>query len=171
MKLTQCMAAFALSMAFLVNGTTQTRDVRRSPPFSIALKASSNSYKLGEPIRLSLTITNTSQSTIGLIAGPGMVRLEQHFVVVAVGPDGKVVQEREYGLQIHGKTQTIHNRGSGSSYMEAVAPRESVYHEIDANKLYDFSIPGTYDLYVQRDYEADSSLLVKSNHIKVVVVE
>ena len=99
-----------------------------------------------------------------------MSNLESHFYVIAVGPGGKLATERKYALRIHGKpSPPSHNLGSGSSYMEAVAAGESVYHEIDANKLNDFSVSGTYDLYVERDYEADSSLLVKSNHIKIVL--
>lgn len=171
MKLIQGMVALTLFVVYLGHGFAQARNLRATPPFSIGLKALSDRYKVGEPITLGITMTNTSQSTIGLITGPGMSNLESHFYVIAVGPGGKVAAERQYALLLHGKVPRprSHNLGSGSSYMEAVLAGESVYHEIDANKLNDFSAPGTYDLFVERDYEADSSLLVKSNHIKIVV--
>ncbi|MFZ0746974.1 MAG: hypothetical protein WAM85_21395 [Terracidiphilus sp.] len=171
MKLRNCIAAFAFPAVLVVNCSAQITSAHVAPAFSLALKSPSQSYKVAEPITLGLTITNISKSAIGLEAGPGMGQLERHFFVVAVGPDGKAVQERQYGLRVHGKAPRSSIPRLGSSYMEAIAPGESVHHEIDFNKLYDFSEPGTYDLYVQRNYEAESGLLVKSNHIKIVVIE
>jgi hypothetical protein len=171
MRSRHSIAIFALFMLLAVCCRSQDSNAHVAQPFSMALKSPSESHKVGEPITVGITVTNISKSVIGFEAGLGARQLERHFFVIANGPGGKAVEEREYGLEIHGRSRKNFGPRLGSSYMETLEPGKSVYHEIDVNKLYDFSVPGTYELYIQRDHEADSGLLVKSNHITIVVVE
>jgi hypothetical protein len=171
MKVKRCVTVFAFVIGLLANCTAQMRDVPVSPPFTIVVQSSSSVYKIGAPIVLGITITNVSQSAIGLEAGPGSEKLESHFFVVAVRADGETVQEKPYGLQVHGKGPRFSgpHLGGGSRYIEEIAPGKSAYHEIDANKLNDFAEPGTYDVYIKRNRESAPNLFIESNHFRIVI--
>ena len=165
--MTKFSAVICLLLGLIVSGNAQTPQPP-AEPFSLTLRADQQQYKSGEKIRLDITITNTSQTQIRMLSGPGSAMAEEHFELIGTDPKGSPIRETHYGLEAHGKVPN--HLSGGSRYAEDIPPGGTLHQKLNANLLYSFTEPGQYSFYIKRLYEKDNRTVVKSNTISITIV-
>jgi hypothetical protein len=138
--------------------------------FSTSISVRQSTIKLGSPIRLTVTVQNTSAQRINIsIVDPP----ELQFHVNVANAQGTPASLTEFGRAVRGESGGgigfsggAIRRGSGPcAGPTCLNPGESQKFEIVANKSYDFSQPGKY--YIEVEPVGDP--MAKSNSIMVTV--
>jgi hypothetical protein len=139
--------------------------------FSLSIAAPSEPVKSGVELRLSVTVTNTSDRTIGFIRSPGLLPEEGYRYEIEVrDAGGHPAPSSAHMRDLKNKTTATFE----SNVARWLKPGESFVDEIDVTKFYDLSQPGKYTISVARPIPPAQNLgegKVKSNSITVTVVQ
>jgi hypothetical protein len=172
----------------LVAATAGSEQQPSKPSFAISLKMPSSETRVGMPVQLKLSLTNTSNHDIhfyeNVVSGPGFrnQRLRQMYIQVRDVND-KPVAESEYGKAIHGRgtprPQVVeHSSTPGRSQADTVSrgvisgidPGQISTEETDLTKEFDLSKPGKYTVQALR-FDPASGQTVMSNKITFTIIE
>lgn len=137
--------------------------------FSLTVAAPSEPIKSGAELRLLVTVTNTSDRSIGFIRSPGVPPDEGFRYEIEVrNAQGRSAPPSAYLRDLKNKpTASFESRQA-----RWLKPGESFVDEIEVTKFYDLSQPGKYTVAVARDIPPGQNLgegKVKSNPVTVTV--
>jgi hypothetical protein len=144
---------------------------RLKPSFSVALSAERKEAKIGSPIPLKLTMTNTSGHDLHLSVRvlqakalnyvPVTVR---HMDVQLYDSEGNPVPLTDYGRTVRGQCGEC----GGSGTRDDLKPGESLNEEADLSREFDIKKPVRYTVRAQR-LDEDSKFQVKSDLVTLTV--
>ena len=141
------------------------------PLFSLTLATPTAPLKSGAELRLLVTVTNTSERTIGFIRSPGEIPDEWFRYKVHIHNEaGQSAPASGHARELKNK-QTFDFQ---SSYARWLKPGESFADNVEITKLYDLSQPGMYTISVEREFPPAQNLgvgSIKSNTITVTVTK
>lgn len=141
------------------------------PLFSLTMAPPSAPLKSGAELRLLVTVTNTSDRTIGFIRSLGQIPDEWFRYKIRVHNEaGQSAPVSAYVRELKNK-QTLDFQ---SSYARWLKPGESFVDNVEITKCYDLSLPGTYTISVAREFPPAQNLgtgYIKSNTITVTVTK
>ena len=132
-----------------------------SAVYSLTISSPVNAVKPGEPIRISITLTNLTKAETALVfyrAERTEQMLGYHFVV----------RDEHGGLLSMKNANVSAPQMSRKYYTVSVAPGESLKHTVELSEIHDLTKVGKYDIQVQKLDEA-RQIIVKSNSIIVAV--
>ena len=139
--------------------------------FSLTLAAPTAPLKSGAELRLLVTVTNTSDRTLGFIRSPGEIPDEWFRYKIQIHNEaGQSAPPSAYVRELKNK-QTL---GFQSSYARWLKPGESFVDNVEITKLYDLSQPGTYTICVSREFPPKQNLgtgYIKSKVITVTITK
>lgn len=162
---------WVLSAVLVLAATCVGRAQSGQAAFSLHLSSQQDSLKLGDSIRLVITIRNISERPLDLpVDNPP----ERQFQFTVVDSDGAPVPLTESGRAVRGETPAGLG-GSGAGIGKAkpgfgIKPGETRDIQIVLNKTVDFREPGKYTVYVRRD-DPGSKTTVESNAVTVTLTE
>jgi len=149
-------------------------------PFSLTIKAPQTTVKLGSPIVLTLTLTNTSDRPLPyggteLVDGVALRKID----IKVYDSDGKPVPETERGMAVHGRPRPHSGPprpgpggGPGTAVVD-VKPGGTLQEQADLSKEFLLTQPGKYTVQAGRtDYPTPfraDDVLVKSNTITFTI--
>jgi hypothetical protein len=139
--------------------------------FSLHLSSQQSTLKLGDSIRLVITIKNISEKALDLpVDNPP----ERQFQFTVVDSHGSTVPLTESGRAVRGETPAgLGGGGAGIGKANpgfGIKPGGTRDIQIVLNKTVDFREAGTYTIYVRRD-DPSSKTAVESNVITVTLTE
>jgi hypothetical protein len=118
-----------------------------SPPLAISISGPSAPVKVGEPIRIAVTETNTSNLTLlssdAGEAGDG----EMIFHVEVRDERGNSVEKTSYGIALYGKDGTGIPHGISSRSFH-IDPGDILKKNIIVTNLFKINAPGSYSILV-----------------------
>lgn len=158
--------AVVVCLAGTESSHAQTASVE--PSFSIAITAAKQTVKLGDDIRITVTLTNSS---------PRQMYLENERNDPA--QDYMVSVQDENGKRPMFTKDFSTPRELSSSYFEEIKPGDGLKSEIVLNAIYDISTPGKYTVQLWKAIRPNLFAgaapamqgVVKSNTITVTVVK
>ena len=120
--------------------------------FSISLSVANGSVKLGSPMNITVTVTNTSKSDIGLRSGPEPAYRFFHFIL---RQQDQELPKTAFHRALRGENlkEDPPRIVGGSSIMFTLEPGHSVNFTLDLQRLYNITKPGSYTLIAERDDE------------------
>jgi len=132
------------------------RAVAGEPDCSLILSAAKTTMKVGEDLKVEVTMTNSTDHDVFYKADfpPFMIEVRDN--------DNKKVSETEYGRKVHGK-----NRPGGSYFAMPMHPGESIRRQPVLSQEFDLSQPGKYSIQAIRQVD---DMVVKSNMVSITVV-
>jgi len=140
------------------------------PSVKIALSTSATQFKLGEPVRLDILLTNISGHPIFVGKEIGINGANEYDVFV-VNDHGKSAPTTAYYRFIKGRRRPGDPKFFYSSHSRAillVSPDQSVKSQIDLGKVYKIDQPGIYKIWVERQDEISNQKL-KSNTMTITM--
>jgi hypothetical protein len=123
------------------------------PSFSLEIKAEKTTAKIGDRLKVEVTITNTDSEDI-FYDGFG--------------------HQQEFGLEVRDETGTEVARrlgagwSGGSSFAAALHPGESIHRSARLDKEFELDKPGNY--FVQATRGVSKTNLVRSNTITITII-
>jgi hypothetical protein len=179
---TSCLI-FSMLIWFTGPALAQDRE-RAQTQLTITISAPMTTVKAGAAVPLRLTLTNTSDSPLGVqafgVEAPpyGVVRLRDLDIQIR-DSDGKPVAETQFGKLIHGRyvppreVKPDHSRplrpgpGGSRALASVIEPGQTLIEESDLAKEFDLSMPGEYTVQGMRRDKAGK--LVESNVIRLTI--
>jgi len=153
---------FALVLA-IVFGSVCSPGQQRQVPFSVVIRAPENEIKSGSDIVVDVTITNTSDSAIGL-----EVMEISPYVAIVREANGLLAPETELGRKLKQRQRDrIDPNWAGSRIGSGLQPGESVHAKCIVSERYDMNAPGRYSIQVERLWGRSA---VPSNTVNVTVI-
>jgi len=138
-----------------------------SPPFSITIDAPEGTAKLGSPLEITITLTNTSgKSALFYFDNGNNPAFDYTFKVE--NQQGQEPRKTKYFRATMAQdndqpgTVIVHSFG-----LRSVKADGTFTESVDLFKLYDLQ-PGKYSVYVER-IDPDTKTIVKSNTITIAV--
>ena len=119
-------------------------------PFSINMTTSADLVRIGNPVEITMAITNTSGQSRAISVGDA-----EAYVFNIIDQTGRRI------------TQKFPSSG-GTIAMGSLKPEQTIIETVDVDKLYDLAAPGSYHIQVQRNLGGD---IITSNVITVTVTE
>lgn len=139
-----------------------------TPRLSIEISAPKETFAVGAPIALDLTVTNVSDRdltwTMSVLRG---VRLRLLDIKVW-DAEGKIVPETEFGATVHRRHPSQWGANSSAVWF-SVAPHHSTSEKADLAKEFDLAAVGTYTVQAF-GVDAANRLAVKSNVLTFRIV-
>jgi hypothetical protein len=164
------LTAIPMLLLFAGSGIGQN-EPRIKPSFSVTLSAERREAKVGSPMPLKLTMTNTSEHDLHLSVRilqakalnyvPVTVR---HIDVELYDSGGNPVPRTDYGKTVRGQCGEC----GGGGTRDDLKPGESLNEEADLTKEFDIKKPGSYTVRAQR-MDEDNKLQVKSDLITLTL--
>jgi hypothetical protein len=139
-------------------------------PLSITLSVAKDSFEVGAPIEVTITLTNTGKTDVVWESERPDPAYRNFWFSLKV-KDVADIPTTAYHRKIRGKQfpEDPIAVQSGSSQFATLAAGHSVNFVIDLTKLYQLELPGTYTLVVGRDNESNKAKLqCKPLEIRVV---
>lgn len=137
--------------------------VSRQP--AIIITSQSATYVSGQPVRIQVSLRNTTDRGFTIIQSVGGGSGEQYYSVSVIGPDGKPAALTAYGAVV-----LKHIPVAGSRIMRTVKPGGTAKAEyVTVSRLFDMTAPGTYVVQVSRPSPSDSAVILKSNRLAIEV--
>ena len=138
-------------------------------PYSLVLKAKESVVEAGRPIRLDITLQNTSDRPINIMnATKNPEEADMFFDIHVLDEQVRIPHDQETKL---GRKSRTHKDDPGETtiYVGSEAPFQlkahgTVKYEVKLNRKYDLKRPGKYVVQVETHFEGVS---VKSNSITV----
>ncbi len=132
--------------------------------FSLSV-AAAGPLKLGSPLLVNVTLTNTTPNSIPLFSGP-----EYHLFRVSVTLSGSELHRTAMHRWLRGQPDPDDppQSDTGTKVPFDFPPGKSYTVSMDLSKLYDFPKPGTYTVAVSR-YDEVQKMDVKSAPIQITV--
>jgi hypothetical protein len=136
----------------------------QSAEFSLAISLPTTDVTLGEPVPLTIVMTNITNQNIEWGRSPNEKR--PAFLIKVLNQQDQLVAQTDYGKEMSG---TPKGRGPifGSYWADILPPGKSVSAKIMLNKEYEINAKGTYRIQVER--VAPSGIHVTSNEIVLSV--
>ncbi len=171
----------------VVLGGAQERQ-RPKPSFTIAITTPVSEIRVGTPVLLDITLTNTSDHNVSfyetIINGPVFTseRLRQIDIHVS-DVSGKLVGETEYGKTIHARSvkrpqvvkrsdtpaEPPDTRGRRGVF-SGIGPGETCREQSDLSREFDLTKPGTYIVEALR-LDPVSGQTILSNKLTFTIIE
>jgi len=153
---------FASCATLLVSADKQLFSLNIAPP--------SGPLKAGAELRLLVTVTNTSDRTIGFISSLGLVPENSYLYEIEVlGPLGNSAPPSDYVRNLKNKP-TADFRSEVAHWLK---PGASFVDQVTVTRFYDLSEPGKYTIALAREIPPAQNLgkgKVRSNSITITVV-
>jgi hypothetical protein len=140
-----------------------------SPTFSISLHAAQSTAIVGAPVKMDITLTNTSKSVI-VVAQDKSRKGDFTYAISVRDAAQKEAPWTDYHRALNGESTTtpmIIVSGGGPHRLE---PGESMVDTLEINDLYDLRMPGKYTVQVERTDSASKNL-VKSNLVTLTITQ
>lgn len=174
MKIRICvtlMAASATLIAIVMGTTAHTNGVKiisdsRGEPsegFNLSARIENKQFKLGEPIVLNLTIRNITKQVLYLTE----TNPYSDYQLIVKSERGERVRLTEFGQRSSNNKEDFRVIGV------KVKPGEERHDSIEATRLYNMTVPGTYTMIARRvirSRKGRESAEVVSNVVNVLVV-
>jgi hypothetical protein len=142
---------------------------RPQPSFSLTVSGPHQDFKVGSPIALKVTLTNTSDHDIsGVIIpnGESKTKLMRTIDLKVYDSSGSLVPETPHGRKIRGREMTVVS--TAVSY--GIKPGKSTVEDADLTEEFELHKPGKYTVQAER-LDPYSKERVKSNAITITLVE
>jgi hypothetical protein len=175
----RCAIAILAAAPLFCLAKTQTTTPPKAP-FSLALKPEQNIFSLDEPVKLSVTLTNTSDHAItvwvenpsaqagGVISGQGGFVYKFHVL----DEKGRVPGDTRFGKALRGLSdpayltdETPIKRSGGWTTLQ---PGKTLTNTLTVSTVFDFKEPGKYRIDVER-FDDESKSFVRSNSTTVTI--
>lgn len=135
---------------------------------SVTLAALKNTVRLGSPIKVRVTVTNTSGKNVALARSLGDEEAEFNFDFRVIDSRGKKAIESEHRKQVKGEGSSAVTH---SNQIVPLRPGEAITEMTDISKLYDLGHSGVYKIRVNRTLPAElGGGTVLSNQIRITIV-
>lgn len=139
------------------------------PAFSITVQGPQTAAKLGEPVKIDITLTNISDRALGVhleLEG----RSEITYEVFMEGLRGGEAPTTAYLRAVRGQHLPSDPDGviAYSTKIWLIQPGKSATTHMDLTKLYEIKEPGTYKVWVARKDKV-SGIKVQSNALTISV--
>jgi hypothetical protein len=137
------------------------------PGFSIFVNASPTPYKLGEPVQITVAVTNITNHDIGWRSE--RIRESQYMACrYELEQNGHEVETTFFHRKITGKNRVgdPNEVYAGSSIVIPKPPGKMFEMEIDLKRLYEITEPGEYTLHVSRHDEVTKTT-VQANVVTI----
>jgi len=133
--------------------------------FSLVISTPHTTVRAGEPVPLTIVMTNKSDHDTGYGRVLGGIP-SSIFDVYVLNKNNRDVPETAYGQKRHGTApgELI----GGSVFGFKLPPGNSMHEDLMLNKEWDISESGTYKIHVER-FDPPSNMTVKSNVIVLTV--
>jgi hypothetical protein len=138
---------------------------------AISLKIKEFARSSTKPFRLSIqvTLTNISSRDVTIIR-----EIRGRDICLDVRKDGHLAPETRFGMIAHGSAEANRIEPSPSERTGAlidttISPGKDLSWVVDVTSFYDLGNPGIYSIVAQEPDPENSSLVVKSNMIKITV--
>ncbi len=134
------------------------------PPFSIKIRLLSEVVKLGSPVTIEVTKTNTSNHDLSSMS-------ESEFSIDVNDKNGSPAPETEaVRRQKEAQKEAQWTRSSGSVMGNPLRPGDSDRRIIGVDRYYDMDQPGKYTIQLRGGLHIDGNdYIVKSNTVTVTV--
>lgn len=136
-------------------------------PFTITISAYHETVKVGETIRLHVSLINISDQTLVFRRSVSPYTAEHHYSVQIHEKNGKDVLETEYGRHVR-----LHQL-IGSDTAALLKPGEKLEEDIVLSTVFDLTSSGEFEVQLTRPVseEPNEKETVKSNIITIIVTE
>lgn len=181
MKWTKIVGALGLLVGSCCLAPTQAKAAAQSPSdpasaFSIVLNGPASPVPLNWPVRVTWTVTNTSDGDVHW-AFPKSTSKDAGYLLFSylLEKDGHEVEATFFNRKLTGRVRPSDPPLSSSDLKRDTillphSPGKMFDMAIDLKRLYEITEPGTYSFQVSR-YDDVSRTLVKSNPVKITVTE
>jgi hypothetical protein len=133
-------------------------------PFTIAIKVTNGALRVGDEVRIHVTLENVSSKQIMIRRTPSPAQAEEHYAVRVRYADGKDVPRTEYG------TAADSRQFAGSKIKVRLMPGETMEEDTVLSKQFNLSSPGEYTVQLSRPVSDDlKDGIVKSNKLTVSI--
>src|SRR5436305_4905877 len=132
---------FAFSIALAHSPTA-------AQPYSLSVSATSPKAVMGTPVKIAVTLENTSAEDFALAKSKATERGELTYDVAVVTGTGAAVPLTEYGKALHGEPTTDLIIIRSSVEERTLKPHEKIVDTIVLNKIFQLT-PGDYIVRVQ----------------------
>lgn len=125
--------------------------------------------KVGSPIPVKVTLTNTSDHDISDASIPSRESKggQLRSIDLKVNDnDGKLIPETPYGRRVHGRDQSVFS----TVFSYKIQPGKATAEETDLTQEFDLRKPGKYTVQAQR-VDPSTKTLVKSDAFTVTLVQ
>ncbi len=149
---------------FLIGASSAALGQAKSADFSLTVGIPKSDVALGEPIPLTVVMTNNSDRAMEWGRSPNERRLA--FLIKVVDQKNQLVPQTAYGREMSG----IPKGGGpvfGSYWADKLPPGKSVSAEVRLDKEYEIENKGTYRVQVERF--VDSGVHLTSNEVVLTV--
>jgi hypothetical protein len=140
-----------------------------SPTFSITLHAAQSTMRVGDPVRMTITLTNTSKSAI-VIAQDKSRKGDFTYAIAVRDAEQKEAPWTDYHRALRGESTTTPMVVISGVGPQSLEPGKSTVDSLDINDLYDLRMPGKYTIQVERADSAGKNL-VKSNRVTLTITQ
>ena len=140
-----------------------------SPTFSITLHAAQATVRVGAPVRMTITLTNTSKSVI-VVAQDKSRKGDFTYAVAVRDAERKEAPWTDYHRALKGESTATPMVVVSGVMPQSLESGQSMVDRLEINDLYDLRIPGKYTIQVERADSASKSL-VKSNLVTLTITE
>jgi hypothetical protein len=163
------MRAIAISFLLLVSMSIAQQPAK--VPIAVTLSAPQSEYAVGQPIKIDITVQNTSDKEISVAQSNATGKAELSYEIDVLDSRGRRVPYLRYGKQLHGEDPT--GAIFDSQKIHHLQPHEVLSDSAVLNTIYNLSSPGQYLVQVKKKkfpgVEPDKP--VASNPIKITIVK
>ena len=147
-------------LLLLIVGSGAALAHSQSAEFSLAISLPKTDVTVGEPIPLTIVMTNNSNRNMEWGRSPNEKR--PAFLIKVLNQQNQLVAQTDYGKEMSG---TPKRRGPifGSYWADILAPGNSVSAKVMLNKEYEINAKGTYRIRVER--MVDNGVHLTSNEL------
>jgi hypothetical protein len=158
-------ASLLLAGGSVVASGLFAQDGSSAQPFSITIKASPETVRVGEEARVHVTLTNISGQDLVLRRSPNPSAAEIHYTVRVYDKNRKDAPETEYGR--HARLRQL----AGSDSAALLKPGEKLEEDSVLSTLVALTSPGEYEVQLSRPVSDDPKAeVVKSNIVTIAVL-
>jgi hypothetical protein len=142
------------------------------PTFAVTIATSGSTFKVGDPIIVTIVTTNIWNRDITLGIPKDESAAEFDNVINVWNSSGAKAAKTKYGLFMAGEDPDDPIAGPAWSNVTIILhPGEHETETAQANKMYQMTTPGTYTIQVERGWPQRPQLFARSNAISVTVVK
>lgn len=146
-------------------------------PFSVTVATPKQPFKAGKPVVLHVTVTNTSDRTMGFSQSPGIPPTEEgwRYKIEVRDAQGHTPSPSAFMRSLQRKSGGRPIVFSSSSNVQvSLKPGQSLAELVTVTRSYDLDRPGRYTVWLLlpiEPWQGPGKGLVKSNEVTVTVVK
>ena len=139
------------------------------PTFAITISAEASTFKVGDPIIITIVTTNITRHDIQLDAVKSSDEAEFDSVINVRASSGIAVAKTRYGKFMAGEADDHISVPTWSNVGIVLHSGEHQTETAQVDKIYQMTTPGIYSIQVERGWPQRPQLFARSNAITVTV--